>query len=207
MNYSFPPLPVLLFSLGLLVFATSCSKDDPQPEVPQEEIKSATLTFTAVDWHEGQAHDLEKPEVIIVMFDENGLPPVGTHIHLQAEKTYRLTLSATDFAGQEGAEQEFLDDADRHQLFFLGAPKGTLDYQYADPGNKQVGVTGYLHVLKPSDPFVFNVILRHLNEGVKAKITAKDWNNTSYVQFSGANDLDLRVPIHVVYGEPNEHGH
>jgi len=124
---------------------------------------------------------------------------------LDAGKPYRLTLRTTDFAGPEGAEQEFLAESDIHQLCFLGAPDGVLDYQYADPENKRVGITGYLHVLKPSDSFVFNVILRHLNNGVKANITADDWNNPNYTQFSGANDLDLKVEVHVVDGD--DHGH
>lgn len=205
MKHLFNPLRFTLLSLGFLVFAASCSKDDPEPEIPQEEIKSATLTFTEVDWHDGHAEDLENPEVVAVTFDETGLPPVGTHLHLDAGKTYRLTLSTTDFAGREGAEQEFLAESDIHQIFFLGAPDGVLDYQYADPENKRVGITGYLHVLKPSDSFVFNVVLRHLNKGVKANITADDWNNPNYTQFSGANDLDLKVEVHVVDGD--DHGH
>lgn len=207
MKHSLRTLSIALLSLGFLAFATSCSKDDPEPEVPQEEIKSATLTFTEVEWHDDGAHDLENPEIVNVTFDESGLPPVGTHLHLDAGKTYRLTLSTTDFAGREGAEQEFLDESDIHQLFFLGAPAGVFDYQYADPDNKQVGVTGYLHVLKPSDSFVFNVILRHLNKGVKANITADDWNNPNYLQFSGANDLDLKVEVHVVDGDHDGDDH
>src|SRR5690606_37366533 len=128
-----------------------------------------------------------------VTFGEDGLPPVGAgHPHLDAGKSYRLTISATDFAGRAGAEQEFLEESDIHQFFFLGAPEGALDYQYADADNKQVGITGYLHVLEPSS-FVFNVVLRHLNAGVKANITAADWNNPQYTQFSGENDLDLKV--------------
>ena len=208
MKHPFKTLSLGLLSLGFIAFTTSCSKDDPTPEIPQEEIGSATLTFTEVEWHEGDVHDLEDPEVVTVTFDEEGLPPVGTHLHLDAGKTYRLTLSATDFAGRAGAEQEFLEESDVHQLFFLGAPEGVLDYQYADADNKQVGVTGYLHVLKP-ESFVFNVVLRHLNEGVKANITADDWNNPQYTQFSGENDLDLKVEVHVVDGDHDheEHDH
>lgn len=204
MKHSFKKLPVAVVSLAFLAFAAACSKDDPEPEIPQEEIKTATLTFTEVEWHGDHADDLENPEVTEIEF-QDGLPPVGTHLHLDVGKTYRLTLSATDFAGREGAEQEFLDDADIHQVFFLDAPEGVLDYQYADPDNKQVGVTGYLHVLAPSESFVFNVVLRHLNKGVKAGITADDWNNPDYTKFSGENDLDLKVEVHVVEGDHEEH--
>lgn len=207
MKHSFKTLSFALLSLGFIAFTASCSKDDPIPEIPQEEIGTATLTFTEVEWHEDHAHDLEDPEVITVTFDDEGLPPVGAHLHLDAGKTYRLTVSATDFAGREGAEQEFLEESDIHQFFFLNAPEGVLDYQYGDADNKQVGVTGYLHVLKPSDSFVFNVVLRHLNQGVKAGITADDWNNPQYTQFSGENDLDLKVEVHVVEGDHDHEGH
>ncbi len=207
MKHPFKPLFFALLSLGFLAFVSSCSKDDPEPEVPQEEIGSATLTFTEVEWDEDHAHDLDDPEIVEVTFDESGLPPVGAHLHLDAEKTYRLTLRATDFAGREGAEQEFLEESDIHQIFFLGAPEGVLDYQYADADNKRVGVTGYLHVLKPSDSFVFNVVLRHLEKGAKASITADDWNNTEYTKFPGENDLDLKVEVHVVDGDHDHDDH
>ncbi|SEL07431.1 hypothetical protein [Parapedobacter koreensis] len=203
-NFSFA-----LLSLGFLAFLSSCSKDDPDPEIPQEEIGGAKLTFTEVEWHGDHADDIENPEIVEVEFDEAGLPPVGAHLHLDVGKTYRLELKAYDFAGRE-SQQEFIEEAHIHQLFFLGAPEGVLDYQYADPDNVQVGVTGYLHVLKTSESFVFNVILRHLNEGVKSNITADDWNNPNYTQFGGENDLDLKVEVHVVEGDhdhEDEHDH
>jgi len=196
---------VTVLSLAALLSLAACSKDDPQPEIPQEEIGSATLTFTEVEWDGTEAHDLEGGQVEKVTFDQQGLPPVGTHLHLHAGKTYRLTVAATDFAGREGAEQEFLEDADVHQFFFLGAPEGVWAYQYADPDNKRVGVTGYLHVLQPSEAFVLNVILRHLNKGVKAGISEADWNNPQYTRFSGENDLDLNVEVHIVEDD-HDHG-
>ncbi|MGK6351279.1 hypothetical protein [Parapedobacter sp. DT-150] len=201
MNKQIKKFSVALLSLGFLVVASSCSKDDPEPEIPQEEIGSAKLTFTEVEWHGDHADDLENPEIVEVEFDGQGLPPLGTHLHLDAGKTYRLSLTAYDFAGRE-AQQEFVNDAAVHQVFLLGAPQGMLDYDYADPNDARVGVTGYLHVLAAGDGFVFNYILRHLNEGVKAGITADDWNNPDYTQFGGENDLDLKVEIHVV-----EEGH
>lgn len=196
-------LTLALLSLGFITFLSSCSKDDPEPEIPQEEVSRAKLTFTEVEWHGDHADDLEDPETIEVEFDKQGLPPVGTHLHLDVSKTYRLSLTTHDFAGRE-SQQEFVNDADIHQAFILGAPDGVLDYQYADPNNARVGVTGYLHILKASDSFVFNFILRHLNAGVKSSISADDWNNPNYAQFGGENDLDLKVEVHLVEGD---HGH
>lgn len=192
-----------MLSVAVLAF-TSCSKDDPEPEIPQEDVKSAVLTFTEVEWHTDHADDIENPEVLEVEFDEQGLPPVGLHLHLDAGKTYRLTLTAYDFAGRE-MQQEFVNDADVHQVFILGAPEGVLDYTYGDPDGARVGVTGYLHVLAPSEGFVFNYVLRHLNAGVKAGITAADWNNPDYTRFGGENDLDLKVELHPVEAGHDHH--
>ena len=203
MKTTFTTRSVASLSLGFLVFFSACSKDDPAPEIPQEEVGKTTLTFVEVDWHDNHADDVENPETIIVEFDE-GLPPVGTHLHLDAGKTYRLSLKAYDFANRE-IQQEFVNDADVHQVFILGAPDGVLDYDYGDADGARVGVTGYLHVLKPSDGFVFNFILRHLNEGVKSSITADDWNNPEYTKFTGENDLDLKVDLHPVEGGHDGH--
>lgn len=191
-------------ALGAISIA-SCSKDDPQPEIPQEEVGEAKLTFTEVGWQDGQPTEIENPDVITVTF-EDGLPPVGTHAHLEAGKTYRLALTAYDFANRE-VQQEFVADADVHQAFILGAPDGVLDYTYADPNDARVGVTGYLHVLQATpEDFVFNYIMRHLNEGEKANIGADDWNNPGYTQFGGANDLDLKLELHLVEaGHDHDH--
>ena len=195
----------LWLAIGTLGFV-SCQKDDPTPEVPQEEVANAKLTFVEVEWHGDHAHEIENPETAEVEFNQ-GLPPVGTHIHLDEGKTYKLTLTAYDFAGRE-IQDEFVEEADRHQAFILGAPEGTFDYTYADPDDARVGVTGYLHVLEATETgFVFNYILRHLSAGVKANITANDWNNTNYTQFGGANDLDLKFEVHVVEGDHHDHDH
>ncbi|MBK1441461.1 hypothetical protein JHJ32_15795 [Parapedobacter sp. ISTM3] len=200
MKKQFKTIALASIALGLFACFSSCSKDDPAPEIPQEEVGRARLTFTEVAWHGDHADDLENPEVVEVEFDAQGLPPVGAHLHLNAGKTYRLELTTYDFAGRE-SQHEFVNEAHIHQVFLLGAPDGVLDYQYADPNNARVGITGYLHVLRASDSFIFNLILRHLNEGVKSSITADDWNNPNYTQFSGVNDLDLNVEVHVVEGD------
>src|SRR5690606_10932383 len=86
----------------------SCTKDDPTPEHDQEEVSTATLTFTEVDRELHEGHyvygDIAAAEVEEVKFtptDGQLLPPVGAHIHLEVGKTYRLELKATDFAGRE----------------------------------------------------------------------------------------------------------
>lgn len=206
---------ILYFSLIFFIaFASSCSKDDPTPEVDLEEVSQASLIFTEVEADPtggaGAYRDVKDGQKETVTFSgAEYLPPAGLHLHLFEGKTYRLDLVAKDFAGRE-TQQTFLDRADIHQVFILGAPANVLDYTYADKSTDgkdlQVGVKGYLHVQAASSTFVFRYIMRHLNPGVKAKIKASDWNNANYTQFTGANDLDLKVEIHPVSGD-HGHGH
>ncbi|KGE16041.1 hypothetical protein [Sphingobacterium deserti] len=204
---------VVILALSILFFAASCSKDDPTPEVDQEEVGTAKLIFTEVEReaHGDHAHynDIQNPEVVTVTFSgADMLPPVGEHLHLEVGKSYRLQLVATDFAGRE-TQQTFVARADIHQAFILGAPANSLSYEYGDiDANGQalnVGVTGYLTVNALANTFTMNYVLRHLNAGVKGRITAADWNNASYNQFTGENDLDLKVSVHLVAEGDHDH--
>ncbi|MFD1770542.1 hypothetical protein [Sphingobacterium suaedae] len=199
-------LSLTIFAACVLFLAPSCSKDDPTPEVDQEEVGGATLTFTEVTRIAHGDHfdyeDIENVEPKTVSYTGNPLlPPTGAHLHLDVGKTYRLQLVAKDFAGRE-TQHTFVERDDIHQAFILGAPEGSLSYAYADKKANgdavNVGVTGYLTVEKEADSFVFRYVVRHLNAGVKEKITAADWNNTNFTQFTGENDLDLKVEVHLV---------
>ena len=185
---------------------TACKKDDPVAEIPAEEVGTAELSFVEVeaelhnDHH--HYHDIPGAVPLTISFDQAGLPPVGTHAHLTAGKTYKVSMKAYDFAKRE-IQQEFVDKSDLHQAFLLGAPEGVMSYIYADRNAKDemvnVGVTGYLTVKKASAGFTFRYILRHLNPGVKANITAEHWNAADFAsKFSGANDLDLKFNLHPV---------
>lgn len=192
----------LLSALAIVLIGFSACEKDPEPELPQEEVGSAKLIFTEVHWHHDHADDIDDPDIVEITFNEQGIPPAGLHVHLEEGATYRLELIAYDFANRE-IQQEFLNSADEHQAFILGAPEGVIDYVYADD---QVGVTGYLHALEHTESdFVFNYVLRHLRPGVKASITAADWNNPNYTQFTGSNDLDLKFELHIV--EHGDHDH
>lgn len=206
---------LFIIAISVLFFAPSCSKDDPTPEEDQEEVGTAKLVFTEVEREEHGDHfhynDIDNPEVVEAIFEgEKMQPKEGTHLHLDIGKTYRLELFATDFAGRE-TRQTFIDRHDIHQAFILKNPTesldGVLEYVYADrdaDNNRvNVGVTGYLTVVEEANTFVLRYVLRHLNPGVKENITAADWSNSNFTQFSGANDLDLKVEVHLV----DEHDH
>ncbi len=201
-----------LVTCSIILVSSSCSKDDPIAEIDQEEVGGASLVFTEVlaNNQGGQVtyEDIENAEEIKVVFEGSTLlPPVGEHYHLEVGKSYRVSLFATDFAGRP-TQQTFVSRAEQHQAFILGAPAGTLNYEYADldaNGEKvNVGVTGYLTVLEHADTFTLRYIMRHLNIGVKDAITAKDWNNEDFTKFTGDNDLDLKLEVHLT-GE--DHGH
>ncbi|MGJ1261763.1 hypothetical protein [Sphingobacterium spiritivorum] len=205
-------LVALLISVSFVALQ-SCSKDDPVPEDDQEEVGGVTLTFTEVEREAHGDHyhynDITGAETETVSFSGNPLlPPVGAHLDLEEGKTYRLSMVAKDFAGRE-TQQTFVERDDIHQVFLLGAPAGALEYVYADRKadntKVNVGVTGYLTVLKTSDSFTFRYVLRHLNPGVKAGITAADWNNVNFTKFSGENDLDLKVNLHLIHAGDHSH--
>ena len=197
----------ILFILASFFTFQSCSKDDPTPEIDQEEVSAATLTFTEVEAEKHDDHyhyhDITNPEIEKVEFtSEKFLPPVGAHVHLEVGKSYKFELIVKDFAGRE-SQQTFIDRADQHFAFLLGAPAGTLAAEYsdktADGKAANVGITGYITVLKASDSFTFRYLMRHLNPGVKNTINPKtDIFNPDFNKFGGANDLDLKVEFHLV---------
>jgi hypothetical protein len=207
-NYKFAML------IGFIALSfTACKKDDPIAEIPAEEVGTAELSFLEVEaeLHNDHYHyhDIAGAVPLSISFDQAGLAPVGTHAHLTEGKTYKVSLKAFDFAKRE-MQQEFVDKADLHQAFLLGAPDGVLTYVYADRDaeNKKVnvGVTGYLTVNKATAGFTFRYVLRHLNPGVKASLTAQHWNATDFAsRFSGANDLDLKFNLHPVAAGDHDH--
>lgn len=180
---------------------TSCSKDEPTPEADQEELGSATLVFTPVNKIENNGSITYVPvageKVEEIKFSGIPLlPPVGAHMHLHVGETYKMELKSYDFAGRE-AQQTFIQRKDTHQAFLLNAPAGSLAFVF---GDDQVGLTAYITIRKETESFALRYIMRHLNAGVKTRMTPADWNNLDYTQFTGANDLDLKFEAHFTAG-------
>ncbi|QHS61200.1 hypothetical protein GWR21_16825 [Chitinophaga agri] len=187
-----------IISFGIMTFS-SCSKEDPVPEKDQEEVGKTSLLLQEVEWDgdfsTGHAHAIDGAAIDTIQFDEQGNAPAGFHLHLHTGRSYKMTLIARDYAGRE-IQQTFLDRADIHQAVILGAPDGVMDYTY---GDDQVGVTGYLHIVKSASTFTLQYLMRHLNPGVKAQVTPDDWNNANYqTKLAGATDLDLKFELHPV---------
>ncbi len=194
---------ILFIALSTL---TACSKNDPTPEIDQEELGSATLIFTPVTKNVASNGTITYTPIAGEAAQElkfTGsplLPAVGAHLHIHVGETYKMELKSTDFAGRE-SQQTFVQRADTHQAFLLNAPETSLEFVY---GDDQVGVTAYITVLEETDYFTMRYIMRHLNPGVKSKIKASDWNNVNYNQFTGGTDLDLKFEAHFT-GEEDAH--
>lgn len=191
---------ITLILLAISFAFQSCKKDDPTPEIDQEEVGGAKITFTEVN---NDYNDIDNPDVETITFSGTDmLPPVDNHVHLEEGKTYRFELRATDFAGRE-TQQTFVEREENHFAFILGIPDGAAEVVYKDKKNDGtnvvVGVTGYITVVEETSAFTMRYVMRHLNNNVKQNInTATDWSLTNFTQFTGANDLDLRFNMHFV---------
>src|SRR5690606_284073 len=194
---------ILLALISVFTFS-ACTKEDPVPEVDQEQLSTATLTFTRVEKEviDGKAvyTPIAGEETSSIKFEgPSYLPEVGAHLHLHVGEVYKLELKTTDFYGRE-SQQTFLNRSDNHQAFLLGADDSVLDFEYGDENN--VGITAYITVKKASNTLQLNYIMRHLSANAKQQLKASDWNNSSIKL--GEVDLDLRFEAHLVE-EDHEH--
>lgn len=186
-------LPIALVA-GVILTFNACKKDNPEPEVEQEEFKSVIFNFIELVDHGDHFDQTTDTTKIVFGADGNA---TKSHYDLHAGATYRLKVVAYDFAGRE-MQQEFIEEADEHQLFITGAQEGVLDYVYEDA---KVGVTGRLSTLKPSNgSMTLTAVLRHGLD--KSKTTTSDWDNANHAAFGGSADFTLKFPVHVI-----EEGH
>ncbi|TCK85211.1 hypothetical protein [Albibacterium bauzanense] len=182
-------LSIAAIALLLIVSITSCSKNDPIPELDQEEYNSIQLVFE----HGTYTNNVFTPSdgETLVTFTKDGTPTPGT-INLTEGKSYRMKINL--LSDNESINQEIIDEADEHQFFFLGSPDGVFDYKYEDD---QIGLTGILSALKETNAaFDFQILLRHaLN---KDHAAAQAWNSKTYVEAGGADDLNIKLKIQVI---------
>lgn len=181
----------------LFVFSfSSCSKDDPIPEIDQEEYNAAELVFAHGDITDGKF--VESGETTKITFSPDG-KATPSHTHLTEGESYRLKV--TLYHDGESINQEIIDAGAEHQFFFVGAPEGVFDYSYED---QQIGLTGILTVTAHSDDaFDWNIVLRHgLN---KNHAVAQEWDNANYAQAGGADDVNVTTELHVTTSGGHDH--
>jgi len=185
-----------LFAIITLSFS-SCKKDDPIPEIDQEEFDGTRITFTAGHYHGEEFHAEEDEEPIVIVFTRGSATPTPSHADLHAGESYRMDI--TILRDGENINSDF--DAAEHQFFFTGAPAGVLSYEYKD---NQLGFTGLLTVNSATDEgFDLNIILRHgLN---KSHGSAQAWDSTTYAQAGGTDDLNKKFELHPVPADGHVH--
>ena len=189
-------LSLYLFAVLTLGFA-SCESDDPEAENDGEVITDVQLNFQELD---GSGNPIglvtsfkaSDPEGI-----EVGTAPTIERITLTKGKTYRMTIEVRNGIKNEDITAEILEEADKHQFFFLGSAfsGNILTITYNDPSGKLIGLRNRLTV--SSSPGTNNtsmqVVLRHdLDKNFPG---ATNPNFANFVQAGGESDLDITFPI------------
>lgn len=189
-------LSLYLFAVLTLGFA-SCESDDPEAENDGEVITDVQLNFQELD---GSGNPIglvtsfkaSDPEGI-----EVGTAPTIERITLTRGKTYRMTIEVRNGIKNEDITAEILEEADKHQFFFLGSAftGNILTITYNDPSGKLIGLRNRLTV--SSSPGTNNtsmqVVLRHdLDKNFPG---ATNPNFANFVQAGGESDLDITFPI------------
>ena len=184
---------LLAFIAVIALTFNACKKDDPIPEVDQEEFSKSELVFFELEEENGKL--VEHDTALVVKFDAAG-DPDKSHYHIDAGHEYRLYINLYDKKGNLNND-EILEEADEHQVFFPGAPADVLNYTYED----NIGMTGVMSVLKEtSEDVELQVVLRH---GLKKSSPIAAWNTSSadYAAFGGADDLNVAFELHPVEGD------
>lgn len=194
MKKYFKQLTFVLLAIASLSFV-SCKKDNPVPEVDQEEFDKTVLTFVKLEGQQGNYHELGT--ALTVTFEATGKPD-KSHYHLTVGHAYRMYISL--YSKGELVNDEILADADLHQFFFTGAPNGVLNYTYED----NIGLKGVFEVVKENPTFTLNLILRH---GIRKSNPLLPWNSprSEYVKAGGADDLNVSFDLHPVAEGSNDH--
>jgi len=184
----------LLVILFLAFGISSCKKDNPVPEINQEDFDKTVLTFIEVQENGGQFNELDT--ALSITFDASGKPD-KSHYHLQAGRKYRLYIKL--HSDGDLINDEIMEEASSHQFFFTGAPEGVLNYTYED----NIGLKGILEVVKENATFDFNIVLRH---GIRKTNPVLPWNTirSEYTKHGGSDDLNVTFKLHPTAGDSHD---
>ncbi|MET6997568.1 hypothetical protein [Chitinophaga defluvii] len=178
--------------IGLTFFSACSKKDNPVPEVNQEEADAAVFNFILLEKHNDHYH--EKKDTVKVSFDKTGHASPH-HMHLTEGEHYRLKI-VMYYKGKD-ITKEYTDEGNIHQFFFVPTKEGYLDYVYEDKDAKGrgIGFTGIVKVLKADGgAFDLKAVLKHgLNKDHPA---AKAWNNPKFMDAGGETDFEGEFEIH-----------
>lgn len=213
---------------AILLFITSCSKDDDtvpiKVGIQRSEIILTEVSGESVAAHGDHFHGLDdgvEGESLTIKFDENGKATSGGHLHLEADAVYKIALKAWDHTGKE-VQNDFIASksiADSYKAFLVGGnftlntatddesgsifqprEKKYLDGTAVNGALETTGVLSYFTVGHSNEGLTNEVkyVLRKLNAGEKGKITRLDWQTET--KFAGQNVLELTFEIHAEEG-------
>jgi len=205
-------LLALAFILFSTFFMASCSKDDPQPEIEQEEPDRARLIFTKLDANGNETqtkvpvnfdelshdHDHSHANTATVSAEEDGHDHAA-HIHLDANSTYRLNIEM--YRDNEMINDEFIKAANEHQFFFFAkdeegkAVSNFINYVYEDKdqNNHPIGLKGKFSTFGAGTADI-QVVLSHGLD--KSKVPAGVYNYENY-SLIGDTDMDQTFELHI----------
>lgn len=206
-------LLALAFILFSTFFMASCSKDDPQPEIEQEEPDSASLIFTKLDANGNETqtkvtvdfdelshdHDHAHASTATVSAEEEGHDHDHAHIHLDPNSTYRLNIEM--YRDGQLINDEFIKAANEHQFFFFAkdeegkAVSNFINYVYEDKdqNNHPIGLKGKFSTFGAGTADI-QVVLSHGLD--KSKVPAGVYNYENY-SLIGDTDMDQTFELHI----------
>lgn len=172
----------------LVLVATSCDSDDPEPVNEEELITTLNVTFTntsnASDIVTATFRDLD---------GEGGNDGVTTNPTLSANTTYTVTVEFLNEAETptEDITEEVGEEADEHQVFFITGAGLNFTYAYGDQdgdGNP-VGLTGTGTTAGASSGSM-DVVLVHEPTKTAAGVSDGDISNAG-----GEEDIRVRFTV------------
>lgn len=178
-----------LLAILSIVFATSCSKDDP--EVVNEEELITTLVYTLTPTSGG--------ETVIMRFEDKdgdgGNAPIVTNGTLSANTTYNGTISVLDESTDdvEDITVEVREEGAEHQFFFQATVAG-LDVQYSDTDENgdPIGITNTL-ATQGAGSGNLTITLRHEPNKAASGVSTGDLTNAG-----GETDIEVTFAVDVM---------
>ncbi|MDN3670577.1 hypothetical protein QWY93_14740 [Echinicola jeungdonensis] len=190
------------FILLMTIFWTSCSKDDPVPELDQEVITKVTLTFTEIDESGSKIGTALKYQASAMEgIALGGNLNIDIISGLQTGKRYLLEITAYNDIADEDITVEIQEAGAEHQLYFLGSAfvgdQSFMNYEYddEDQNGNPIGLKGIVTVdnsLK-SNTGELRLVLRHDSNKEFEEAQNPHWGN--FTQAGGESDLDITFEV------------
>lgn len=189
-------LHIYLFAALAIGFA-SCESNDPEKENDGEVITDLTLNFQELNSSGSPVGAITSFKAIDPQGIAVGSSPTIQTVNLTRGKTYRMSIEVYNSIEKEDITKEILEEADKHQFFFLGTAfaGNIMTITYDDASGKPLGLRNRLVV--SSSPGTNNaqmrVVLRHdLDKNFPG---ASNPNFANFVQAGGETDLDITFPV------------